>query len=629
MISPEDTKLLQKLGQRFTSTLNHDAWQSWRTIAQKCYDYRDGHQWTAAELKVLKNRKQPPYVNNQIKLFVDYMLGQYVTTRIRSTYVGKNTPDDDLSSQTMTAVKLNIEQNSLYEFQERDLVEDGILTGFGCLDVRPGINPETGKIEIYINHIDCFEMFPDPYSRKYDWNKDAQFISQAKWVDLEDVIAKWPSKKIALQQLVVGGTSNTTDAATSAGNDIHSDVWGRDTANYIDKERKRLRLIEQQWKEVKTARYMQMPDGEQAEVTGAAESLLNKFIKGNPGAKLFTEKKKTLHVAFFAKDVILEHTIDPYRGSNRYTWIPYFIHRQKNGEPFSFVSTVLPMQDAINKRGSKAMHLLNKDRVLSEKNTIEDKDKFAEEWAKPDGLPEVGDLTKIEVDKNIDLAATQMQFQGADIISMRQIARMNPDSLGEKTPLRSGAGVKAKQRPTTVMLSPDFDNLRRTNVLLGKSILDYVPRYYTGPQVIRITDDPTMGEFASQQFFLNQEDPRTGRTVDVTRYAYDVVMKVVPNFDTVHEVEYQTLAQNIPQLVNLPPAFAVMLIQASNFKNKEELIKTFTQMYQNQPQEKPKISMSMKWEELNEEDRNFFRTLIGSQPQQNIDIQGAIGGQQP
>jgi hypothetical protein len=614
----EDTRLLHKLGRRFTSTLNHDAWKSWRSVAQKCFDYRDGHQWSAEELKVLKKRKQPPYVNNQIKMYVDYVIGQYVTTRTRSTYVGRNTPADDKSSQTMTALKLFIEQNSQYEFEERDLVEDATVSGFGVLDVRPKVNPETGKIEVKISHVDCFEIFIDPYSRKYDWNKDAMFISQAKWVDVQEAMKKFPQKRIQIKSLVDSSSGSTTPG------DIDEDVWGRDTANYVDTTRRRIRIVEQQWKEYKTVKIIHMLTGEQADVTDISSELLNQFVKDNPGASVFTESGDVLHTAVFTKDVLFEHTEDPYRGSTRFTFIPYYVHRKKSGEPFSFVSTVLPMQDAINKRGSKAMHLLNKDRVITEKNNIEDPRKFQEEWSSPDGIAIVKSLQKLEIDKNIDLAATQMQFQQMDIASSRQIARINPDALGEKTPLRSGAGVKAKQRPTSIMLSPDFDNLRRTNVMLGQSILEYIPKYYNGPQVIRITDDPTMGEFASQQFFLNMTDPNTGKRTDVTKYAYDVVMKAVPNFDALHEQEFQTLAQVLPALSNMHPAFAVLLIQASNIKDKEKILQTFQQSLQGQGEEKPKISLSVDYEKLNQQDKNFFRTMMGNNPQQGPDIQAVL-----
>jgi hypothetical protein len=50
------------------------------------------------------------------------------------------------------------------------------------------------------------------------------------------------------------------------------------------------------------------------------------------------------------------------------------------------------LQDAINKRESKAIHLLNANATITEENNIVDKDEYAKERARPDGIAVVRDL---------------------------------------------------------------------------------------------------------------------------------------------------------------------------------------------------------------------------------------------
>jgi hypothetical protein len=65
--------------------------------------------------------------------------------------------------------------------------------------------------------------------------------------------------------------------------------------------------------------------------------------------------------------------------------------RRKDGGPYSLITLALSLQDAINKRESKALHLLNTNQTVAERSALLDKETYAEEIAKPDGIAEVAD----------------------------------------------------------------------------------------------------------------------------------------------------------------------------------------------------------------------------------------------
>src|SRR5574341_705020 len=195
-----DEELLLYLNQLFQSALDHPTWIEWRREALKCFQYREGEQWSAAELDELKKRGQPDTRNNQIHVTIERMVGQFVQQKTRLAFRGRN-PTDAPLADTYSDLLLFIRQQTGEEFEEREQALDGFTTGFGIAYV--GITfDEMYNPKIEVKHKDCFTIFPDPYSRRYDWNEDARFVAEAPWTDLDELIALYPSKKVELTRFV-------------------------------------------------------------------------------------------------------------------------------------------------------------------------------------------------------------------------------------------------------------------------------------------------------------------------------------------------------------------------------------------------------------------------------------------
>ena len=71
---------------------------------------------------------------------------------------------------------------------------------------------------------------------------------------------------------------------------------------------------------------------------------------------------------------------------------------------------LISLQDEINKRRSKALHLLSVRQVIAEQGAVPDVDKARREVAKPDGYVEVMPGLKFEIEQTADLAAGQFQL---------------------------------------------------------------------------------------------------------------------------------------------------------------------------------------------------------------------------
>lgn len=555
--SQSDAEIVRKLTGYFRASQDHPSWVQYRTDASRCYLYKEGEQWTAKEKADLKKRGQPPTVNNQVKVTIDRMVGQFVQTRTRSMFRGRNAPKDDPVAATWTDVYRADAQTCGLAFEEREVFEDGQTGGFGVFHWRVTFD-DCDQPQIIGEFVDALEVFPDPESRRYDWNKDATFICRAKWMPFEEATARWPDKKLALSALAGAGApldsgSTDTDALRNKGF-VTFDANSNPIAV----------CVVECWYKTQEKETLERPSG----------------------AKL-TRVKTKMKVGVFTYQILLEHGDSPH-DTDLFPFVPFFVARKKNGQPYSAILTALPMQDAINKRESKALHLLSVNQAMFEQNSIADKAEFAEELAKPDGLMEVTKLDRVKIEKNVDLAQAQYAMHNDAKVAFRQVTGVNPDALGEGSEIRSGVGVARKVQQTDLILLPGFDNFRRTRGMNARLWLALAQQYYDEPKVLLVTDD--LG---------------ASKAVDVTMDAiaalktglYDVVVDEAPDLVTTQQEQMGLLLQYLPQWLQFGPAWAEVFVHMSDIRDKEAILK-LVQGMSGPPTPQPTVSVSLKWEEL-------------------------------
>lgn len=589
--------VLVKVEGYFRSALDHPTWRSWRLNAIKCFKYRENDQWTTVELGELATRGQPPTVNNQISVTIERLVGQFVKFKTRLAFRGRNAAQDDPLAQAYTDIFRFIAQNSSLEFEERDMAEDGFTGGFGVLETGVTFGDDY-QPEITIKQEDCFNVFPDPYSRRYDWNEDAKFVCRAKWLDLDEAKSLYPGKATELESFTL---------STDMGMIGNVDSFKKE--NYVDQYKRMVRIVECWWKESvkesiclfangsvvdKTNMILTGPNGEKQEI-GKKEL---EALKSTLDYQEIDRIKPTMHVTTFTGGVLLEEK-DSDR--ERFPWVAYYAHRMKSGEPYSLVLLALPMQDAINKRESKALHLLNTNRAIFQQNAVADKDELATEMARPDGLIEVRNVEQFKIDSNLELAVSQFNMHNQAKADFRHITGVNPEALGEPSEVRSGVGIARKVAMTDLIIAPLFDNLRRTRVALAKNVLELVQKYYTEPKVFNITDDMNQTKVVT----LNQRELNDKQTI------YDVIADEVPDISTLQQEQYQILSQTLPSILQFGPFWAKMFIQMSDLRGKEDLIKMIEQQSQPPPAE-PKIAISAQLDNLTAPERAFFYQKMGN-----------------
>lgn len=611
----KEKKRLEDFDKKFRAAVDHPTWVDWRKHAIECFKYKEGDQWTTAELSELKKRGQPPTVNNQISVTIERMVGQFVQQKTRIAYRGRN-PQDQPLAEALSDTLLFVRQNNQLEFEERETADDGFTCGFGVLETDVSFD-DAYQPEIKIRTVSPFEIFPDPFSRRYDWNDDATYICRAKWVDLEEAIALYPDKEKKLRGLV-----NDTETV-SGGQANVSGIDAFTKENYVDFKLERIRLVECAYKTKKRESICLFEDGtivDKEEMTlieprGQKQPVTDDQLKALKARLPYKEIDRivaSISVGIFACGVLLEHKESPLK---RFKYIPYFVHRKKSGEPYSLIHISLSMQDSINKRGSKALHLINTNQSIYEQGAIVDKNEHANQKARPDGQMELarGYFEKFQLHNNIELAASQMEFAREDKQDFRRITGINPDALGEASQVRSGVGIARKQAMTGIIIAPIFDNFRRTRQLLAKNVVELIQVYFTETKLFYITDDLNkVKQIALQADHLAQ----------IKQGIYDVVVEDLPDTTTMQEEQFQMLATILPQILPFGPFWTKKLIQISDIRNKEDIVKEIEQMTQ-PPPDKPKITLTLDWAKLVGPEKAAFANEMGLPQLAQFEMQNA------
>lgn len=589
MPTKAENDILVRMDNNFQSALEHPTWVNFAKNAKKDFEYREGLQWTSAEKQEIESRGQSAIVENEIAPILERIIGQYKRQKTRIIFRGRNLGTDEKTANVLADLALHAQQQSDYEFEEGDMFDDSNVCGMGAIQVKITFNDIFEPV-IKIEHEDVLNMFPDPYSRRYNWNKDANHVSRAKWVNLDEAKKMYPDKAMALKAYI-----NLDSSPTETSN------FKKD--NYYDDKVKRVRLVEQEYKIRVKKQIVFLGSEESEDATKWSTKRRNQFLKANPNARMFERVDTEMKAGVFCGNVLLEHKDSPYN-HKLFTWTPYFIRRKKDGEPYSMVRLLIDPQTEINKRRSKALHFLTTNQAIYEQGAIKDKDELAKEMAKPDGQIEYASGRAFVLEKNVEVASTQMALLAESKSAMPRISGISDEAMARHSEIRSGVGLQRKQAMTDIVTMPIWDNLRRTRLMIGQLIYELIKQYYTTEKVFQVTDNS--GD--AREVNLTRDNIEK-----IKESTYDIIVEEMPDTTTIQDEQFRMINEML-RAVNLPPNYSMALlpvmVKMSQIRNKDEILEMIQQLSQPAP-EHPKISLNLVWSELHQVEKATFAQLMG------------------
>lgn len=537
MLAHDQLKVLAETATDLTATA--------RDLSERDRDYYDGYQLTPEETAALRKRKQPPIVINRIKRKVDAMVG--IEQRGRSDPRAlPRTPRDEQAADVATKALVFIDDTTRFDLKKSQAFENLLVEGYGGVEVV--VEQKGGRFDVVVNRLRWEEIFFDPYSREKDFS-DAAYKGCMKWMALDKAIALYGEEN---REILEGTLASIQDGQTYEDRPFQSKNfrWG-------DPSQKRVRVAQMY------------------------------YLHGN-----------VWHYAIFTGAGEIYNAVSPYLDDAGEPTCPMELmaaYVDRENRRYGVVRDMIDPQDEVNKRRSKALHLLNSRQTMGAKGAVSVQT-LKTELAKPDGHVEI-DVDAVMGAREAGIPAFQV-LPTADMaqgnLAMLAEAKNEIDMVGPNAALQgqlqgeqSGRAILAQQNAGLAELAPVYDSLRDWTLRVYRQMWMRVKQYWTEERWVRVTDEAGAAQFIGVNAVQGvQIDPMTGMPVPVVanpvaEMDVDIIIDEAPDLVTLRQEEFQQLAEMRQGGIPVPDE---MLIEASSVRNKARLLEMMQQQREQQMQ---------------------------------------------
>lgn len=500
-----------------------------------------GDQWSSDEIRELEARGQYPAVYNLIKTNIDWVSG----TERRSTIdfqVLPRTADDVENASVKTKLLKHIADYTYFNWHRSAAFLESLVAGVSFLEI--GVRGDDTEYPIFLRHQTWRDCWWDALSREPDFS-DARYFIRSKTLPLSTARAMFPNQLDTLEACsdVVDRFSLMDDQSTT----YYSDVQGKPLPfDYGDPTRyqstRAIRLLEcwhRRAEPVKrlAGRYRGLfdeanPQHQRALMTGEC-SLYDAVVQ-----------RVYVTITTVLGDV-LYHAPSPYQ-HDAFPFVPVWGHRRDdNGLPYGLVRNLISPQMSLNKRKAKSLFLLSVNRVIADKNAVDDPHEFELEAARPDAIIWKNTGKELVFDTSPALAESHLAFAREDAQFIRDASGVTVENLGQSQTELSGRAINLRQQQGSVSTAHTLDSLRFATQKLGEQLLVLVERLYTREMVVRLTGE----RLQNPEFLpLNQRLP-DGRVLnDIAAASADFKVAEVDYRESERQATFELLLQTVSRM---------------------------------------------------------------------------------
>ncbi len=503
-------------------------WQAWESAKSaeniEMYEserYYHSKQWTDAELKTLARRGQPPTIKNLIRRKIDFLVGLEQRLR-RDPKAFPRTPEAESAAPIATATLRFIQDTTKWQSIASECARDALIRGIG---IQHGgvVRDKKNKFQIKKRRVRGQDFFYDPRSMEWDFS-DGQFLGEAAWMPTE--VAKellpWATETIDQIGEVAAGSRAMLP---------HLFSQEKNWVQWVNTKERRI-FLTSIWYRYNREWMFDFLVGPMS-LCPLDMDCISPYINGD------------------------DDTAHPYTA-----WAPYV---GEDGTRYGMIRDLKHLQDEVNKRASKTLHLLNVRQVQYERGAVDDIEEIRRELAKPDGI--------IRVNKGFLFSALEQTAQVQGNVELMQDAKMdinnngpNPALQGKGVEQQSGRAILAQQNSGMAELSPVYERMREWKLQTYHHDWSLARKFYTDDRFIRLSGN---GQ-AVQHLRINV--PQTdgmGNVVGVQNQIaemdVDIILDEGPDTVTMRE-------ELIEQLSNRPDIPSEILIELSNLPDKDVIL---------------------------------------------------------
>lgn len=530
-------------------------------------DYYDNIQWSEEEARQLKERGQAPIVYNVTAQTINWVIGSEKRGRTDFKILPREKEDTKPAELKTKLLKYLSDVNRL-PFARSRAFEDAIKVGIGWME--DGAQDEDDGEPIYSRYESWRNILFDSASTELDMS-DARYIFRSKWVDVDVAKALFPGREAQIDSAVVDaslyGSFDMVDG------DVPMDYMEFDRSNYavartlVSHKRKRVRLIECEYRVPE--KVQRLKGGVfKGEIYDPNDPRHIEAVQSGASAVASKVMMRVRLAHMTVKDLLWEGP-SPYR-HNRFRFTPIWCYRRgRDNLPYGMIRPIRDIQDDVNKRASKALHILSSNKVIMDEGALPegtDLDEFAEEIARPDAIIVKRPGKELVINAERDLAAPHMDLMSRGINMIQQVGGVTDELLGRTTNAVSGVAVQRRQEQGSLATNKPFDNLRLAVQMQGELQLSLLEQFCSQRKSFRITNERGTPDFIA----VNDGLPEN----DITRTKADFIISEADWRATMRQAAAEQLMEMIGKM---PPQIGLMLldlaVEAMDLPNRDEIAK--------------------------------------------------------
>ncbi len=432
--------------------VSYEAFEESRIEDKQVRDMYHNRQYNEQQLDTLERRGQPAETFNVVKLFARLLVGYYSTV-VNTVKVKPVQQSDTLTALLLHDVVQYTFENNHFETEGDKIKLDGMLSGLMCVyedvvdtDRKDKYGRPIRRIEL--SHVPSREILLDPMSRKEDYS-DARFVHRFKWVSedyLKSVLnAEHSPKKV----------EEILNRLESYDNHVNQE----DTEFTLHYQDKFIGLYKQYDNYLLIHTVIMDDDDKVWSVFWCGDQDISR------------------------KEITYREVRFPYRIQR--------VHTSDKAEYYGLFREVIESQKAINQALVKIQLMANSNKAFVQKGSVEDLDKFTDEFNRVNAVIPVKKLVGIKVENLTGEVLEQYGIVDKAFDRIQRVLGINDSFLGMAYASDSGRKVKLQQNATTLALRYVTTKVEQLYRLLGWDIVNLVKQFYTANEVLRITDQST------------------------------------------------------------------------------------------------------------------------------------------
>ena len=548
----------------------------------RCHEAVDGKILTDKDYKTMVDSGIDPIDINRISPVIGLLSGMQSTNRRDIIAKGRTSKDSQQQSTITEAIKYVFQQN-MADYKISAEFQQQLKGGFGYLSVDD--NPDPRQESIRINPEPWQNFWYDPFAPDPWLNPETcRYCFKNPWMDLDEFASIFPSREGEIRSQFADFVAMTSDdQINNYFDDEGTKVEERrtDTKFWVNEERRRVRPVEMWYTQFEKVLFAIFPDGSYAELDDkmdwqGQQDLITRAQKIIPA----NVRRMWVSIFFGEVEVMNERSKLPH---DQYKFVPFVGYLDRYGFPYGVPMQLIGLNIEVIKRRSMALALLKSRLVIMEEDAPADDsprgiDDIHAESQKLDGLIVLkkGAILagKIKIEERAQLLQGQELMAQACENEIKEISGVNDESQGWNNGDQSGKALQVKIQRSATTTAQMFDNLSRSEKMVGELTVSMIQGRWTGEKVLRVTDSMTGAErFVELNKKYQREDGVLEIKNNITQGRYDLIVSEAQQTDTVRERNLTLLNSWMEQAPDdIKPLLFAIAMEISDLHNKDQIV---------------------------------------------------------